>query len=180
MDELGERGSLLGNLEDLLAYNKEKSAAENQDSLFGGLPADAGVSGLRLKPTEPAQKSEMLLWEKELLGLYISGHPLDKFKEKLDKSDTNIKRVREQLREGMTVVVAGIVEEAKELLTKKGDRMMFLKIADFTGSIETVIFPKVYEQFKPLLVLEKCLALKGKISMRNDTPGILVEKVKEL
>ncbi len=80
----------------------------------------------------------------------------------------------------MTTVVAGIVEEARELLTKKGDRMMFMKIADFTGSIEAVIFPKVYEEFKALLVPEKCIAIKGKVSFRNETQSIIAEKVKTL
>ncbi len=58
--------------------------------------------------------------------------------------------------------------------------MMFLKIADLSSSIETVIFAKVYEQYKNLLMLEKCIAVRGRISMRNDNPNIIVEKVKEL
>ena len=195
LDDFGgthmERGQLLANLEDLLAYNKEKiaDASQNQDSLFGALAADASgqtsngfstLPDLRLKPAEPASIADRLLWEKELLGLYLSGHPLDKFREKFAKQETSIKRVREQMREGMTVVVAGIVEEARDLLTKKGDRMMFVKIADFTGSIEAVLFPKTYEQYRTLFALEKCVAIRGRISMRNDTPSIVVEKAKEL
>lgn len=178
MDAMGERGALLGNLEDLLAYNKEVAKNGNHhDSLFGAMEV---AHSIKLRPMEPARKEDMLAWEKELLGLYISGHPLDKFKAKLDKHEITIKRVREQYREGMTVVVAGIVEEAKELLTKKGDKMMFLKIADFTGSLEVVIFPKTLEKFGQFLVLEKCIAIMGKVSMRNETTSLIAEKVKEL
>jgi DNA polymerase-3 subunit alpha len=178
-----ERGQMLANLEELLAYHKERSAADqNQDSLFGTIinETSKNLSDVRLKPAEPVSTAERLLWEKELLGLYISGHPLDKFREKFAQHETTIKRVREQMREGMTVVIAGIIEEARDLLTKKGDRMMFLKIADFSGSIEAVVFPRTYEECKQILVLEKCIAIRGKISMRNETPSIVAEKIKEL
>ena len=75
MDEFGERGAMLGNLDDLLAYNKEKGASA-QDSLFGGL-GGTQAPGLTLRPMPPATMADKLAWEKELLGLYISGHPLD-------------------------------------------------------------------------------------------------------
>jgi DNA polymerase-3 subunit alpha len=181
MDEFGDRGVLLANLEDLLLYNKEKNRmADNQDSLFGGMADGQAQSGIRLKEAAIASTESKLMWEKELLGLYISGHPLDKYAEKLRTHETTIKKIREVYKEGMMIVAAGIVEEIKEMLTKKGERMMFLRIADLTGSIEVVIFPKVYEEFKQFLIVEKCIAIKGRVSMRNDTPGIIAEKVKEL
>ena len=80
------------------------------------------------------------------------------------------------------VVVAGIIEEAKEIATKKDPtiRMMFLKLADFTGSIEVVVFPKTYEQFKSVLVPEACVAIKAKTSSRNGTPSLIIDTVKVL
>ena len=80
------------------------------------------------------------------------------------------------------VVLAGIIEEAREIATKKDAavRMMFLKLADFSGSIEAVVFPRTYEQFKSVLAPEKCVALKGKTSNRNGTPSLIVDTVKVL
>jgi DNA polymerase-3 subunit alpha len=80
----------------------------------------------------------------------------------------------------MTTIVAGIIEEAKDLLTKKGDHMMFVKLSDFTGSIETVVFPRVFEEFKATLHLENCIAVKGRYSERNGKQSIIVEKIKQL
>ena len=180
LDAFGERGEMLANMEDILAYNKEKNQAHNNhDSLFGAAGA-LDAPSLRLKPAPPAAAADKLLWEKELLGLYISGHPLDKFKEKLDARDMSINKMKAILREGMVGVVAGIIEELKEIRTKKGDIMYFAKVADFTGSIEVVLFPKICEQFKTFLVADKCVAIKGRVSLRNGNHSLVAEAVKEL
>ena len=181
MDEFGERGQMLANMENLLAYNKEKaSAPENQDSLFGGLASAGSVADIALAPAPAAPQTAKLIWEKELLGLYISGHPLDKYKNVLEKREVTITKVKTEFKEGMIVVVGGIIEEAKPILTKKNDQMMFLRLADLTGTIEVVVFPRVFEEFKKFLVTEKCVAIKGKISNRNDEVSLIAEKVKEL
>ena len=180
LDEFGERGIMLANTENLLAYNRECSQTPtSQDSLFGDFQ-DASIPDLRLEPAPAATPTEKLTWEKELLGLYISGHPLDKYREKLEKREVNIRRVKEELREGMEAVVAGIVEEARAIITKNNDQMMFLKIADFTGSIEVVIFPRVFNDYKKILAPEKLLAIKGRISNRNGVISLIAEKIKEL
>ncbi len=179
LDALGERGQMLANLEDLLKYNKEKNnEAENQDSLFGGSLAQ--MVDLKMRESTPATQSEKLLWEKELLGLYVSGHPLDKFKDVLLSRDMNIKKAKETLKDGQMTVVAGIIEEAKPIVTKKGDNMMFLKLADYTGSIEAVVFPRTFKEYRSLLVPERCIALKGKMSDRNGAQSMIVEKIKGL
>ena len=181
MDELDERGSMLANLELILAHNKEKNKhGDNQDSLFGLMSDTSSIPTLKLEPAPEASMADKLTWEKELLGLYISGHPLDKFREKLEGKEFNISKIREEAKEGMPIVIGGIVEEAKNIVTKKGDNMLFLKISDLTGSIECVVFPRTYAEFKNLFVPETCIAIKGKMSMRNGTPSIIVEKAKSL
>lgn len=197
MDELGstseilqgktwevERGVMLANLEYLLSYNKEKSKApDSQDSLFGALTSlnsDENQSDLRLKPAPPATQAEKLLWEKELLGLYVSGHPLDKFKNLLEKREVTITKVKTEFKEGMIVVVGGIVEECKPIITKNNEQMMFIRLADLSGAVEVVIFPRVLSEFKSLLATEKCVAIKGKISNRNGEISLIAEKVKKL
>ena len=180
LDELGERGRMLANIDLLLDYNKENARqSSNQDSLFGLLAA-GGAASLRLADAKPASIEEKLAWEKELLGLYISGHPLDKFRNILSKREITIARMKEEMKEGMTVVVGGIVEELKPIITKRNDMMAFLRVADLTSSIEVVVFPKIYEEFKKLFAPESCIAVKGRYSLRNGTPSIIAEKAKEL
>lgn len=182
MDEFGERGQMIANMERLLAFTKESgSAHSDQTSLFGGITGKTeNFDDLKLDASSPATQTEKLAWEKELLGLYISGHPLDKFKNVLEKREVNIKKVKEEMKEGMIVVVGGIVEEVRSVITKKNDAMAFVRLADLTGSIEVVIFPKVFEEFKNLIAPESCIAIKGRISYRNDEISIIAEKLKKL
>ncbi len=180
MDALGERGELLANLENILAYSKEKGSTKDQDSLFGLMSDHTTVPGLRLTPAPPATTEEKLAWERELLGLFISGHPLDKFREKLEKQGGSITKTRESAAENTVVVVAGIIEEAKVIQTKKGENMMFLKMSDYTGSIELVAFPRTLIEFKSIFVPDSCVAVKGKITTRNGARSILIEKAKAL
>ena len=180
MDEFGDRGVLLSNLEDMLLYNKELGRqAQNQISLFGGM-TEAQAPGYKLKAGTEARQSEKLIWEKELLGLYISGHPLDRIRDKIEKRDMNIKKIKEEIGNGMSVTIAGIIETVRQVITKNNDRMAFIKISDFTDSIEAVVFPKIFASAIETFVPEKCIALTGKVSLRNGEKSIIIEGVKEV
>ncbi len=180
LDELGERGSLLFNLENMLLYNKEASKQSvNQTSLFGGGSA-IEMPAFKLQEAPVVNQTEKLLWEKELLGLYISGHPLDRLRDKLEKREVNIKKIKESIGNGMPVTIAGIIETARQVITKNNERMVFLKIADLTDSIEAVVFPKLFKDTMEVLVPEKCIALSGKVSLRNGEKSIIIEAVKEV
>lgn len=182
MDRFGiDRGVLLGNLETLLAHNKEKlKQSDNQDSLFGLMSDTSSIPSLKLAEVPNIDPREKLAWEKELLGLYISGHPLDKYKDIISKRDLDIKKIKDTLKDGTEITLACIIEEIKPITTKKGDAMAFVKVADFSGELETVIFPKVLAEFKNAFIPDKCLALKGKVSERNGQKSMIVEKVKIL
>jgi len=181
MDELGERGQMLANTEEALAYNKEQSnETKNQSSLFGTMEDQSSVPTLRLKDSPPASKTDMLAWEKELLGLYVSGHPLDEHKEKLEKRKENIQKIKEKS-DGVIVVAAGIIEDIREINTKKGERMAFVRLSDYNESIEMVVFPGVFFSYKEMFEeKEKCIKVKGRISERNGDKSIIVEAVKAL
>ncbi len=177
LDNFGERGALLGNMEEMLAYNKETNqGSQAQTSLFGDLPSE--VLTLKLKPAEPAKKEDKLAWEKELLGLYISGHPLDKYKDKLEKMEWNITKILNEGKDGGLVTIAGIVTESRIIITKKNERMAFIKATDMKGTIEVVVFPKLFQDAALNIELEKCIALKGKISLRNGEKSIIAEAIK--
>ncbi|MFC1729783.1 DNA polymerase III subunit alpha [candidate division KSB1 bacterium] len=179
LDKLEDRGAMLENIEALLQHSKDHAQMHaDQDSLFGG--ADTNHEELTLPPADPIEVSQKLIWEKELLGLYVSGHPLDKFKDVLEKQKLDIKKTKEELREGMPTVVYGIIEEAKPIVTKKGDQMAFLRIADFSGNIETVIFPKLYAKYKDILQPDNCIGIKGHMSKRNGETSIIAEAIKAL
>ncbi|MES2223601.1 MAG: DNA polymerase III subunit alpha [Patescibacteria group bacterium] len=179
MDAFGERGQLLGNMEALLEFNKEiNKGPKNQESLFGSI-GDGG-STLVLKKYEPVEPNVKLSWEKELLGLYISGHPLDKFREKMDAKGVSIAKVKATAKKDSTQMIIGVTEEIKEIRTKKGDLMAFVKVGDFSGMMEVVLFPKIYADVKQLFSGEKCLRIDGKISMKDDVMSILADKVKVL
>jgi DNA polymerase III subunit alpha len=182
MDSFGiDRGVLLGNIENLLAYNKEKDKhPDNQDSLFGLMTDTSTIPGLKLEKVPDANPKEKLTWEKELLGLYISGHPLDRYRDIISKREMDIKKAQETLNDGAEVTLACIIEEIKPIATKKGDTMAFIKVADFSGSLETVVFPRTLIEFKSAFTLDRCLAIKGKMSERNGQKSMIVERVKVL
>jgi len=178
MDEFGKRWDLFSSIEDLLLYNKELlNSNANQGSLFGNL---SSAPTLKLKKGEEIKKEEMLRWEKELLGLYISGHPLEKWKDKIQNHNMNIKKVKAMMSNGMQVTFAGIIETVKPIITKKNEQMAFVKIADLEDSIETVVFPSIFKDNKDIFINDTCVALSGKVSVRNDEKTIIIEKIKAL
>jgi DNA polymerase III subunit alpha len=176
-DCFGSRGELFGNLDTLLAYNREhvNGKETGQDSLFGGL---GEISNLTLSPATPVPVGQMLLWEKELLGVYVSGHPLNAVEAEVNRRP-RINEIKKSY-QGVTVVTTGLIESVKELLTKKGDRMAFIKLVDQEDSIEMVAFPETYHDNRDTLLPGTCVAIKGKFNLRNDEPSILIDKVKKL
>lgn len=185
MDEFADRAAMYGNIDRLLEYHKEKSKDGGaQDSLFGGHEAFADHDDIRLDTVAPISQQEKLLWEKELLGLYISGHPLDKYRAILDKRPLHISTVKskalkelettQKVKEDM-VVLGSIIEEVRIITTKKNEPMAFLRMADFTGTIEAVAFPRTYARFKNIIVPDKCVALKAKVSERNGEISLVAD-----
>jgi len=180
MDELGERGQIIFNMEDALAYSKGLGKENSAQASLFGLMAPSSLPSLKLKECEPAKPFEKLAWEKELLGLYISGHPLDKYRDKLEAREWNNKKLKEEGKENLQVTIVGIIEEMREVITKKNEKMAFIKIADLNDTIEVVVFPRTFEVHKEFLVLEKCVALKGKFSKRNGEPSVIADAMKLL
>jgi DNA polymerase-3 subunit alpha len=178
LDSLEDRATLLHNLENLLQFNKDIAKGDkSQDSLFGG---GDEISSLHLETAEPIPVEQKLNWEKEYLGLYVSGNPLDQYKDSLESRGEDIAKMKKRGRLGVPHIIAGLVEDVREILTKKGDKMAFVKIRDFNDEIECVFFPRVYETAKNILETEKCVAIKGKLNERNGELSILADKIKPL
>ncbi len=177
LDSFGERGQLLHNLEALLEYNKgQKTMHADQGSLFG-----EDTSHITLKPTPAMSQEDKLAMEKEILGVYVSGHPLEPFRERFAKSSSNIGMIlSDEIKNEQKVVIGGIIEIVKEINTKKGDKMAFVTLSDFTGSIEAVVFPKTYEKNREIIAEEQVIAVQAKVSDRDGAKSIIIEGIKKL
>jgi DNA polymerase-3 subunit alpha len=178
--QAADRGQLLANLERLLHYHKEQMGTNaGQNSLFGLMESSSELPTLRLDPAPPVVPATKLFWEKELLGLYLSGHPLEQYKDKFLARDINIKKLND-FKEGTETVIGGIVEEARDVLTKGNERMVFMKLTDFSGTIEVAVFPRVYNEFKDFVKSDACIAVKGKVSKRKGETSFIADKIKAL
>lgn len=177
LDELGERGQLLANMENLLSFHREHTKAPSaQTSLFGGTQIAAA---LKLEPAAPASQAARLGWEKDLLGLFVSGHPLDAHQTKLAKQPPLVDLAHKFPR-GATTVMGGYLETVNAILTKKGDKMLFGQLADASGAVEIVVFPKTLAESPTVFAPGQCILVKGSWSTRNGTPSFAVEKAKIL
>jgi DNA polymerase-3 subunit alpha len=176
-----DRGVLLANLDLMLDYNKESGGQRaDQDSLFASMTDTSSVPGLKLNPAPNAELRDKLAWEKELLGLYISGHPLERYREIITKNGIDIKKALETLQEGTSIIFAAIVNEVRMVQTKKNETMAFITISDFSGSSEAVVFPRVYKEFHAVLVPDQCVAVKATVNTKNGEKGFVIERVKGL
>lgn len=177
LDSLGERGQLLANTETVLelARGLDKLKNSNQESLFGNTPL--GSTSLHLRDAEPATKRERMTWEKELLGLYVSAHPLEDHVEKLQKFAKPIKEIENS--KGRTTI-GGIITRIQKILTKKGEQMAFIDVEDLSGIIEVLVFPSIFDKHQDLIVPEKIVLISGKISDKDGQPKFLADEIKLL
>ncbi len=176
-----DRGVMLGNIELLLDYNKEGAAKHaDQSSLFGMMSDTSSVPGLKLLETPNADMKDKLSWEKELLGLYISGHPLEKYRDVITKKDIDIKKALATKKDGDSVILGIIINEVRTIQTKKNETMAFVTIADFSGAADAVVFPRTYREFRELIAPDRCLAVKATINTRNGEKSFVLDRMKGL
>jgi DNA polymerase-3 subunit alpha len=121
----------------------------------------------------------VLSWEKELLGMYVSGHPLDAHKELLARTKITIRDIEEEKRSGQPVLIPAVVEEMKTKLTKTGDKMAFVTLTDKTGAIECVVFPRALKSASNLSIGSSIL-MRGNVSLRNGEVSLVAEELKIL
>ncbi|HYF28825.1 MAG TPA: DNA polymerase III subunit alpha, partial [Candidatus Paceibacterota bacterium] len=178
LDRFGERGHLSANIELLLTFHRDATMVATQDSLFG---ASFGTPTLLLpKPTGEMPLAEKLAWEKELLGIYVSGHPLDAHAGVASKATITIGQILEEPQAGRPVILPVLVQEVRTILTKSGEKMAFIKFEDKSASIEAVAFPKLYKEHGHLLATGQCLLVKGSVSGRNGETSLALDNLKAL
>ena len=170
-----------------------KKNVSGQVSLFDML-GDAGGGGMfgaenRLPELPDCPAKVKLQMEKEASGVYMTGHPLDDYREALKGMTMTAGRLEnldaeaggEPIADGMTVDMGGILTEVKGKATKKGDYMAFLTLEDMTGQVECLAFPRVFERYQALIREDEAVVISGRISIREDeAPKLLAERIMRL
>lgn len=183
-DTIEERGKLLLNLEKLLdfARDSQRKKANGDGSLFTMFSKNTkkpGIGSLRLNnPESPASKNEKIIWEKELLGMFVSSHPMEGIQGKI-KNILRIEEIQPEMT-GRIIKIAGVISKIQKITTKSGNPMLFLEIEDLSAKIEALVFPNVLEQNPFLFQENKILEIKGRVSDKDGTPKIICEKAREI
>jgi len=180
LDSMGERNTLLANIETLLVHAKEKQkhSTMGQVSLFGET-MEAELPPVKLIPAEPSAKADRLRWEKELIGLYVSEHPLSDYQARLAlERPTAIKDLKPI--PGSQAKIAGLITSTKKILTKTGKPMLFSLIEDLTAKIEVVVFPSVLEKSPNAWAPNTVVVLSGKLDNRDGNLKLLCDTAKPI
>ncbi|CAM2070639.1 DNA polymerase III subunit alpha [Sulfidibacter corallicola] len=173
------RRAMFDAIEDLHGWGQQiqKEAKGGQDNLFG---EDVGERCYVKFGEHEWPDKEKLDFEKETLGFYLSGHPLEAYRKLFKKHATGYTRDLEKTAAGNEVIIGGLVQSVRKITTQKGDMMAFLTLEDFYGVADVVVFPKSYEKFKHLLADEALLVIKGRVDFRNDKPSVQLQEAWEL
>ena len=173
-----------------------KRAPEGQMSLFEMFDdtEDAPVLDFRYPDIEELSPEKLLAFEKEVTGVYISGHPLEKFKDFIQKN-TNVNagdlvlsddegenggalHYPEHIKDNMGVVFCGVVANIKKKITKNSQTMAFVTLSDMYGDVEIIVFPKTFEQFRDYFTEDNIIVVSGRLSMREDeAPKIIPDGI---
>jgi DNA polymerase III subunit alpha len=179
-DQMEKRENLLENIDLLLSFNKEKSKSKNssQLSLFLGSENSIVFNYPDLNGHQKIRPEEKLRWEKELLGLYVSEHPFDVFRDKLKKDIISISNLGEF--KNKSVLSAGVISSIKKIVTRKNENMLFVKIEDGVSFVELLVFPKILKESLDVWGPGKSVLLKAVVSDKDGDIKLLVNKVEVL
>jgi DNA polymerase-3 subunit alpha len=178
-DTIAERNQLLFNLEKLLDSSREiqKSKINGQQGLFGTMEIKSRIT---LEQTAPATEKEKLAWEKELLGLFISSHPLNGLREALSAKATAISELPKTQNRNTRVRIGGIISKIKKIITRTGRPMLFVNVEDLSERIEVVVFPSIIEKNPAAFQENKVVLVSGRLDSKDGVPKIICEEIEEV
>jgi DNA polymerase III subunit alpha len=185
MDSLGEgkRHVLLASVERAMQFGKSEREARERGimSLFGEMEEISSALEFALNEhAEELPRKQLLAWEKDLIGVYVSKHPLAYLADVLKEHAThNTAQITEEL-DKQKVTLGGMITEARRITTKKGDTMCVVKLEDMYGSVNVTVFPKAYEQTTELWVEDTVVIVRGEVQVRRDEAGILCNSAQPL
>jgi DNA polymerase-3 subunit alpha len=179
----GHRAQLLSIVDRMMALSAQthQAAAVGQTSMFDVAGFEAPATGSILYPlpeVEEVSRREMLDWEKELVGVYVSEHPMQAAMSRLRESVTCLLSEIDETMVGNKVTVAGMINWVRQIYTKSGKPMAFAQLEDTQGSVELVVFSRLYEETRDLWQEGKVLVVRGTVDNKNDQgPKIVCESV---
>ena len=180
-DRFGSRSDLLFNLEAIQAYGAkcQKDVGTGQTDLFGMMGEAGMVPEVEIKPA-PTQfpEKEQLLWERDLMGLYLSAHPLDKYDTYFEEQTHPYSLITAE-NNNKLVTIGGIITNVRTILTKKGDKMAFVKMENKTDETEFIVFPSVFAEHGAKLEIDNVVRVQGKVNA-TDKDGNITSDVKLL
>ncbi len=184
-DDFGKRASLLASIANIVSSLSKKAVKKdtNQTSLFGDLPeATQPVLAIEYNEIEDFTDSEKLMFERELLGFFLSDHPLNHKLNSLFTFATHKITDLPEVKNGTKVKIGGLVSSIKKIFTKRSnEEMAFVSIEDHLGiTIECVVFPKIFERSKAYLVKDAIVIIEGKLDFKEEIPVIIVDGVRIL
>ncbi|MFH1687067.1 MAG: OB-fold nucleic acid binding domain-containing protein [bacterium] len=174
----GHRAQLLAALEPMIEFGQKVAQATSSHDLF----AQEGGVVERVAPLlpdiPPWSSSDRLANEKEMLGYYVSGHPLQQYRDELQFFTTGPTTSLAEMSDGREVTVGGLFSQIKTMIDKKGNTMAFATLEDFTGAVELLLFSSTYEKFRQYIELDRMVLVSGRVSTREgEAPKILVGEV---
>ena len=180
-DLFTDRNEVLANADSLLEFNRalHRKTDAGQKNLFGSAEAPLPEPKITLQPATPSTQDERLGWEKELLGLYISEHPLREYVAIMDRIASPIASVTTG-RDGATIRIAGIISRMKKIITKSGKPMLFVTIEDLSHAAEILVFPKLLEETGTLWIDGAKIIVDGTLSDKDGEAKVLANKVRLL
>ncbi|AHB42683.1 DNA polymerase III DnaE [Candidatus Saccharibacteria bacterium RAAC3_TM7_1] len=177
-DSLGNRSDLLFNLESIQAFASklQKDALSGQTDLFGDLTGNSDIQPSVTLSQAPVHHTERerLTWERELLGLYISAHPLDNYEAYFSEQTIPLSSLTPEI-DNKKVTVGGIITSVRTIITKSGSKMAFVGIEDKMGESEIIVFPDLYGQSINILQQDKVVRTTGKVNARDRDGNITTE-----
>ena len=183
LDAFGQRAQLSAIIDPMMALSQSTHQAQEvgQLSMFDASSgfSQAMGSSIPLPNVPEAPRKEMLAWEKELVGFYVSEHPLQQVAASLDGTVTAFCGEIDEEMTGQKVVIAGIVAWVRPHVTKKGNPMAFVQLEDMRGSIEVIVFPSIYEKTRELWREDKILVVKGRVDAKSRGAKVICESVQD-
>lgn len=180
MDSFGDRATLLLNVERILSYSSKAqgNTANGQIDLFGGTGVE--MPGLKLEPAPKMRMAEKLRHEKDLLGIYLSEHPMNEYKEQLLKLNVNPIVELDETMNNQTVKIGGVISNVQKVMTRTKQLMYFCWFEDSISKTELIVFPKVLEESADLWVAGNVLLVRGKVSTKDAQVKVIVDKAIKL
>lgn len=159
-----------------IAAARQRDLACGQIGLFGDEPS-CSADSISPPQLDEFPKDELLAMEKEMTGFYVTGHPLDKYREIMKQFTPIGLLANGEYNDGQPVKVAGLVGSAKRITTKSGGMMCFVSLEDFTEQVEVVVFPRLFDKVNRLLLVDTPLAIAGRLNVSDETVKVIAEDV---